>query len=112
MKKRRKNNMYIKYNLCDYGECIQKVNCLVVSTTNIDDKNYFCLRDITQKNYLEMISLILNGNCDDYTNDGFYNLSDGLGEYETREEAEKELENIAKAIEEGKHIYTITINIK
>ena len=44
----------------------------------------------------------LNAKVNDINEEG-YNIK----EHQTREEAEKELENIAKAIEEGKHIYTI-----
>jgi|WetSurMetagenome_2_1015567.scaffolds.fasta_scaffold52683_2 hypothetical protein len=67
------------------------------------DIEYVTIDVITDESFATKIKFwYLDAKVNDAQRDG-YNIK----EYETKEEAEKELENIAKAIEEGKHIYTI-----
>jgi hypothetical protein len=76
--------MYIKY----------KISINELESEMIKKFNSFWYR-LTQHNNKWLLFGGINGDFDI------------IKEYETKEEAENELDNIAKAIEEGNHIYTI-----
>jgi hypothetical protein len=74
--------MYIKYN--NGIPSIKKFISFTIKYVNLNNAEFW---------YLDANDVQRNG----------YNIK----KYETKEEAEKELSNIAKAIKDGRHIYTI-----
>lgn len=118
--------MYLKY----WGEklYLRKIKLLTIEMTVVSFKDEFenkgilcyCLKDIYETDLISTIScmlidtvsssLIKDNNIYSLDEQEFFELNEAIGLYATKEDAEKELENISKAIEDGKKVYEISFN--